>query len=91
MTGFLLLALLAAQSEPTDSELIHAIIENTVPLEASRGDRLPLYVWPAHRLGTTNEDELIEILDALEARGRHAVRDPHNRTLTSSSPEARGR
>ncbi len=73
MTGFLLLALLAAQSEPTDSESIHAIIENTEPLEAPRGDRLPLYIWPAHRLGTTNEDELVEILDALEARGLAAI------------------
>lgn len=71
--GVLLLALIAAQSEPTDSALIHAIIEGTEPLEAPRGDRLPLYVWPAHQLGTTNEDELVEILEALEARGMAAI------------------
>ncbi len=70
---FLLLAWLAAQSEPTDRELIGAIIDNTEPLEAPRGDRLPLYIWPAHRLGTTNEDELVEILTALEARGMAAI------------------
>ena len=86
MTALLLLALLAAQSEPSDSELIHAIIENTEPLEAPRGDRLPLYIWPAHRLGTTNEDELVEILNALEARGMAAIaswrpNDPAGRSL----------
>jgi len=73
MTGLLLLALLAGQGEPSDAELIHAIIDNTEPLEAPRGDRLPLYIWPAHRLGTTNENALVEILTALEARGMAAI------------------
>ena len=76
MMEFLVLALLASQSEEQqrgDSELIYAIIANAEPLEAPRGDRLPLYIWPAHRLGTTNEDELVEILKALEARGMAAI------------------
>jgi hypothetical protein len=73
MSRFLLLAILAGQGEPTDGELIRAIIDNTEPLEAPRGERLPLYVWPAHALGTTDEDELVEILTALEARGMAAI------------------
>ena len=71
--GVLLLALLAAQNEPTDTALIHAILEGTEPLEAPRGDRLPLYIWPAHRLGTTDESEIVEILQALEVRGMAAI------------------
>jgi hypothetical protein len=73
MTGLLLLALLAAQAEPTDRELIEAILDDTEPLEAPRGNRLPLYVWPAHSLGTTDENELVAILKALEARGMAAI------------------
>lgn len=76
MTRFLLLAVLAGQNpsaSPTDRELIRAIIQRTEPLEAPRGDRLPLYVWPAHELGTTDEAELVEILTALEARGMAAI------------------
>lgn len=76
MTRLLLLAVLAghvAPAEPSDRELIRSIIDATAPLEAPRGDRLPLYVWPAHALGTTDEDELVQILTALEARGMAAI------------------
>lgn len=73
MTLFLLLAVVAGQSEPSDRELIRSVIEKTEPLETPRGRRLPLYVWPAHELGTTNEAELVEILESLDARGMAAI------------------
>lgn len=65
-----LLVLLAAQ---TDYELLRGILRATEPLDEPRGDRLPLYLWPAQSLGTTNEAELLSLLKALDARGMAAI------------------
>ena len=72
------LALLAAPSPNqaetmTDAELIREIIRTTEPLSQPRGDRLPLYLWPAHDLGTDDEAEIEELLRQLEARGIAAI------------------
>ena len=57
----------------SDLELIREILRTTAPLEAPRGARLPLYLWPARTLGTTDESELRTLLRELEARGMAAI------------------
>jgi hypothetical protein len=64
------LVLLAAQ---TDYDILREILRTTEPLEAPRGERLPLYIWPAQSLGTTNEAELLSLLKELDARGMAAI------------------
>lgn len=70
MIAFVLAAALATQA---DAELIREILRVTTPLEAPRGDRLGLFIWPAHRLGTTDEDATTEALRQLDARGMVAI------------------
>ena len=53
----------------THTELIKEIIRTTQPLEQPRGDRLPLYLWPMHGLGTDDEAEAIELMEQLDQRG----------------------
>ena len=57
----------------TDHELLREVIRTTAPLEAPRGDRLPLYIWPAQSLGTTSEAEIEALLRDLDARGMAAL------------------
>ena len=66
-------ALAEAENVLTDNDLIKEIIRKTRPLEQPRGDRLPLYIWPAHNLGTTDEAEITALLQQLEARGMAAI------------------
>jgi hypothetical protein len=48
---------------------IGTVLDNTRPLEHSRGDRLPLFLWPAHS-GVVQDEALQErIIRALDARG----------------------
>jgi hypothetical protein len=65
-----LLLLLAPQ---TDYELLREVIRATEPLGAPRGERLPLYIWPAQSLGTTNPVEIEALLRELHARGMAAL------------------
>jgi hypothetical protein len=58
---------------PTDKELILSILEATRPLPSPRGERLPLFLWPAQQLGTEDEKELESLLTQLEARGISAI------------------
>lgn len=53
----------------TDRDVVQAIIDLTAPLHAPRGDRLPLFVWPAHRLGTDDPVEMERLIRGLDARG----------------------
>lgn len=71
LTGALLLPLLLTPQ--TDYELLREILRTTEPLEAPRGKRLPLYLWPAQSLGTTNDVELEALLRELDARGMAAI------------------
>lgn len=57
------------QPQPTDLAILESIIARTAPLDAPRGDRLPLYVWPAHRLGTDEPVDMERLIRALDARG----------------------
>jgi hypothetical protein len=67
------IALLSLLLFQTDLELIREIVRTTGPLESVRGERLPLYVWPARSLGTTDDSELRTLLRDLDARGMVAI------------------
>jgi len=70
----LLVAGLALQAgELTDKELIVSIIKTTRPLPSPRGERLPLFLWPAQQLGTTDEREIDSLLRDLDSRGMAAI------------------
>jgi hypothetical protein len=73
----LLLSLLLQPRSDRDRDhaLILEILRNTEPLEAPRGGRLPLYLWPAQSLGTTDEKELERLVRELDARGMAAIAD----------------
>ena len=60
-------------STQADVELIETIIARTAPLDAPRGDRVPLFVWPAHHLGTDDPSQLERLIRALDARGMAAI------------------
>ena len=51
------------------SEMIDVVLSSTEPLLHPRGDRLPLYVWPAMGVGTDDEAEAEEIVGQLDDRG----------------------
>ena len=51
------------------NQLIREIIKTTRPLEQPRGERLPLYLWPARDLGTTDEAEFAILARQLDERG----------------------
>ncbi|MCY3735196.1 MAG: hypothetical protein OXG13_02270 [Gemmatimonadaceae bacterium] len=70
--GLILTALTRTMAQ-TGNPLIQEIIRTTAPLEQPRGERLPLYLWPAHDLGTGDEAELEALLGQLEARGIAAI------------------
>ena len=69
----LILASLARTMAQTGDPLIQEIIRTTAPLDQPRGERLPLYLWPAHNLGTDDEAELESLVSQLEARGIAAI------------------
>ena len=69
----LILAALTRTMAQTGDQLIQEIIRTTAPLEQPRGERLPLYLWPAHNLGTDDEAEVETLLRQLEARGIAAI------------------
>ena len=50
-------------------EMVDVVLAATQPLKFPRGERLPLYLWPLHGLGTTNEAEAVSLLKSLDARG----------------------
>lgn len=77
LPALLLPLLFAPQS---DRELVLAILAATEPLEAPRGARLPLYLWPAQSPGTTDEAELERLVRELDARGMVAIASwaPHD-------------
>lgn len=71
--GLLLAGSVTLAQDIGDTELIREILRTTEPLPEPRGDRLPLYLWPAHRLGDIEGKELEAVLLALEARGMAAI------------------
>lgn len=53
----------------TQAEQIQMVLRETKPLKYPRGNRLPLYLWPAMGAGTTDDAETEAILRQLDARG----------------------
>ncbi len=62
---------LFAQQKKTVSqrEIVDIVLANTKPLKHPRGNRLPLYLWPLHGLGTNDEAEADRLLKRLDERG----------------------
>ncbi len=52
---------------------IRVILENTQPLATVRGDRMPLFLWPAHDAMVTDDDLQEQIVCELAARGVAAI------------------
>lgn len=50
-------------------ENIRVVLENTTPLKYSRGDRLPLYLWPAMDPGVLSSDSAELLVNELNKRG----------------------
>ena len=50
-------------------DLVDLVLANTKPLKSPRGQRLPLYLWPLHGLGTNDEIEAERLLRSLDKRG----------------------
>lgn len=51
------------------SDNINTILENTTPLKYSRGERLPLYLWPAIDPGDLDMEEAKQLVELLDKRG----------------------
>lgn len=55
------------------SQAIKIVLENTEPLKWSRGNRLPLYLWPVMDVDTGNDAETESIIRQLDDRGIAAI------------------
>ena len=51
------------------SDNIQVILDNTTPLKYSRGNRLPLYLWPAIDPGELTDDSAEQLVNELNKRG----------------------
>jgi hypothetical protein len=77
--GFPLAALVLWAGVLTDREILLSIIKTTPPLSSPRGERLPLFLWPAQGLGAPEEPndgemkEIESLLRDLDSRGIAAI------------------
>ena len=53
----------------TQRDIVELVLNNTQPLKYPRGNRLPLYLWALHGLGTEDDAEAERLLKALDSRG----------------------
>ncbi len=53
----------------TQHDIVELVLSSTKPLKYQRGNRLPLYLWSLHGLGTEDDAEAERLLRALEVRG----------------------
>jgi hypothetical protein len=53
----------------TQAEAIDLVLQNTQPLKHPRGDRLPLFSWPAIDIPGETEEELESLIRKLDDRG----------------------
>jgi len=60
---------------------IQLVLETTEPLQFDRGNRLPLYLWPAMNPGLLDPENAEELIQQLDARGIGLIAswDPRNR------------
>lgn len=68
LLGLVGMCLAGAKKNP-QLELINIVLEVTKPLQHERGDRLPLYLWACHDVGTGEPAEAEKIIKALNERG----------------------
>ncbi len=54
---------------PPWSPRVQTVLDSTVPLEYSRGGRLPLYLWPASNPGKLDSASAEELVGQLDRRG----------------------
>ena len=59
----------AQKKTVSQREMVEIVMANTSPLKHPRGNRLPLYLWPLHGLGTKDEAEAGRLLKSLDERG----------------------
>ena len=57
----------------TKAEAIDLVLQNSRPLTHPRGDRLPLFSWPAIDIPGDTDEELESLIQQLDARGIAAV------------------
>lgn len=57
------------QKEQLWTDNIQVVLDNTIPLKYSRGNRLPLYLWPAINPGVLNESAAKRLVKELDSRG----------------------
>ena len=69
---------------PPWSPRVQQVLEITKPLQFDRGDRLPLYLWPAMNPGELNERSAEELVRQLDLRGIGLISSwsPKNRETT---------
>ncbi len=72
---------------------IRTVLDVAQPLEHSRGDRLPLYVWPAMNPGPLSDETALRLVEALDKRGIGLVcswyAEQEERTFAEALPVAR--
>ena len=82
-----------AQETPPWSATAQLVLDETKPLEFSRGNRLPLYLWPAINPGQLTDEQAEELVRLLDARGVGLVSSwNHNdveKSLAAGLPVAR--
>jgi len=52
---------------------IQTILDNTIPLKYSRGNRLPLYLWPAIDPGSLSDEKAEKLVAEMDRRGLAVV------------------
>jgi hypothetical protein len=51
------------------NDKIQVVLNNTKNLTYDRGDRLPLFLWPAMDPGPLSDEEALQLVDTLDSRG----------------------
>ncbi len=74
-------------------EPIRIVLQNTEPLKYPRGNRLPIFLWPAMNPGRLSDDQALKLVQELDRRGVSLVcRWDHSRfddSLADALPVAR--
>src|SRR5689334_6871900 len=66
---FLMCAACAIAADTNLPEPIRIVLQNTEPLKFPRGDRLPIFLWPAMNPGRLSDDQALKLVQDLDRRG----------------------
>jgi hypothetical protein len=69
LVGILAVGSAFAETEAPWNERVQLVLDETQPLEHARGNRLPLYLWPARNPGALSAPQAEDLLRQLDARG----------------------